>query len=273
MNYFISQGDETHLPDIGRSISTKRTTWWSVNPKVAKDDRVIVYLRAPMSAIVAMGTVLDDHTVSGAKHGWPGHQLSHVRFEKLFDPPVPIAAVQEALPDWGWPKMPRTEAHIPDQYVAPLLHLLHVKMQAADLPNEEAINARISSDAGFSDVETNRRVDHAAMEFVRHTFEKKGWKVEDCQEDFCGYDLRAHRGSAQLHLEVKGSPGTSAGFILTANELRCAETDESFRLCLVTHALHRDRKMEVLTAEQMKRAFALSPIAYIGRAKPSKTHK
>jgi hypothetical protein len=265
MNYYISYGDEKHLPEIGRSVSTKRTCWWAVNPKVAKGDRVIVYLRSPVSALVAMGTVLDDHPVSGAKHGWPGHQMAHVQFEKMFHPPVPIAAVQEALPDWGWPRAPRTQAHIPDEYVGQLLHLLHIRVKPADLPDEEAINARISADGGFSDVDTNRRVDHAAMAYAREAFEQKGWTIEDRQRDFCGYDLLARKANAQLHLEVKGAQGSADGFILTANELRCAETDDNFRLCVVTHALERDRSMQIYTAKQMRQAYSLSPIAYIGR--------
>ncbi|HTL30230.1 MAG TPA: DUF3883 domain-containing protein, partial [Tepidisphaeraceae bacterium] len=170
-------------------------------------------------------------------------------------------------PDWGWLRMPRTHVHIPDEFVGTLLHLLHVRFKATDLPDEQAIEARISASGGFSDRGTNRRVDHAAVEFVWQMFEKKGWKIEDRQHDFCGYDLLARKGNSELHLEVKGSPATAPGFILTANELHCAERDESFRLCLVTHALDEERAMKVFTVAQLRQEFMLSPIAYLGKPK------
>ena len=61
--------------------------------------------------------------------------------------------------------------------------------------------------SGFGSVGTNRRVEKAAIEFVRCQHEQDGWTVRSVEAEKVGYDLRCDREGVQVRVEVNGTPG------------------------------------------------------------------
>lgn len=82
----------------------------------------------------------------------------------------------------------------------------------------------------------SKEVEDAAVRVVTALLEADGWKVRSVEADLCGYDLRCERRGKWRHVEVKGSSGPPARFIMTRNELRRAEHDVRFELFLVGRA-------------------------------------
>lgn len=107
---------------------------------------------------------------------------------------------------------------------------------------EEAERAMVGG--GFGSAVENRRVEQAAVRFVRKHFEDGGWSVRDVSASCCGYDLECSRKRAVLHVEVKGTRGPERKFILTRNEAERWQRDRRFRLALVINALRKPTLVE-----------------------------
>lgn len=91
--------------------------------------------------------------------------------------------------------------------------------------------------AGFGDPVQNAIVEAAAMEAVIDYY--RGWSYEDVSSDKVGWDITfRHKPSGQVaHVEVKGVSGDRPSVLLTANEIRTAESDPNWHLAVVTRAV------------------------------------
>ncbi len=261
MTYFISHANEDDVDDITGRVGDGSSRLWTVNRKATTGDRILFYSRAPISGIIAIGTVTGSEQEDAATYNRHGVMMK-VRVDRLIEPPLSLARLKNRLPAWGWPRSPIAPARVPDEILPGLLDLLGTAVTAADRPPEQAPPV---TGGGFGDPETNRRVERAAVEYVRRHYALDGWKVVDRQADACGYDLQVVRRSKELHLEVKGTAGAEPAFILTANEMKCAETDEAFRLCVLTDALGTGPRLQCYTGREMQAAFSFDALSYIAR--------
>jgi hypothetical protein len=116
--------------------------------------------------------------------------------------------------------------------------------------------------AGFGNPETNRKVERAAVSAVTEWYESEGWTVESVEAEKCGYDLLCRKDSEENHVEVKGVQGELVSFIITAAEVKQAEKDSDFMLCVVTSALTDAPKLNLYDAESFVSDFELSPLSY-----------
>jgi hypothetical protein len=90
-----------------------------------------------------------------------------------------------------------------------------------------------------SDPEHNSRVERAAIDFARSSFEKRGYKVDSVEDENRGWDLEATRGKSKILIEVKGQSGPSIYFELTPNEYsKLKNFQRNFCVFLVCEALH-----------------------------------
>lgn len=121
------------------------------------------------------------------------------------------------------------------------------------------INAKSS---GFGSPETNRRVEKAAIETVRSSYETAGWTVTSVEAEKLGYDLRCRKSDSEEHVEVKGTQGTDVCFIITAGEVRNALMDRNHVTCVVTSALLPSPVITRIEHTEFKELLALQPIAY-----------
>jgi len=116
--------------------------------------------------------------------------------------------------------------------------------------------------AGFGNLETNRRVERAAIACVAKYYESHGWSVQSVEADRRGFDLLCVKGLLEEHVEVKGIQGEVVSFIITAGEVRQAQNDERFVLCVVTSAISDRPHLSRYEAEDFAQRFDLSPIAF-----------
>jgi len=116
----------------------------------------------------------------------------------------------------------------------------------------------------FPDNEHIKAVEKASVEFVRRSYERRGYEIIDrqLQKNF-GYDLEVKKKKRTLFLEVKGTAGTIEYGYMTIAERRVSTggAREQWRLCMVTNALGR-RKLRILNAKRFGEEFALEPIAF-----------
>lgn len=125
-------------------------------------------------------------------------------------------------------------------------------------------DAAVAGGAGFgADAEKNRKAEIVAVKFVRREFERRGWSIADVQKDNLGYDLACTRRGETQHVEVKGVSGADHKFILTSNEKRCLDSDESFVLAIVTNALLKNRKLATFTADEVRRSFTFNALSFM----------
>jgi hypothetical protein len=135
---------------------------------------------------------------------------------------------------------------------------------AAALAGEVPVSDR-GEGGRFGSVETNRRVEKAAIEFVRRHYENDGWSVHSVEAEKVGYDLCGGRGDEHVHLEVKGTQGDDVCFIITAAEVRNAMIDSRHLTCVVTAALTPAPKMFTYTRDEFSKKIQLEPIAFRAR--------
>lgn len=131
---------------------------------------------------------------------------------------------------------------------------------AAALSGEGPVSKRVGG--GFGSVETNRRVEKAAIEFVTRRYEEDGWTVRSVEAQKLGYDLRCDNGNEQAHVEVKGTQGDDVCFIITAAEVRNVMIDWKHITCVVTAALTSAPKLFVYTRDDFAKNIQLEPIAF-----------
>jgi hypothetical protein len=114
---------------------------------------------------------------------------------------------------------------------------------------------------GFGNPETNRKVEQAAVSFVKNYYEQNHWSVESVESEKCGYDLLCTKNSIQEHVEVKGIQGNLVSFIITNGEVRQSQSNENFVLCAVTSVLSNPT-LHRFSAIEFRKKFALEPISY-----------
>jgi len=131
---------------------------------------------------------------------------------------------------------------------------------AAALAGEGSVSKHGGS--GFGSVETNRRVETVAIEFVTRRYEEDGWTVRSVEAQKVGYDLRCDRGNEQAHIEVKGTQGSDVCFIITAAEVRNAMIDRGHVTCVVTAALTAAPKIFTYARDDFAKNIQLHPIAF-----------
>lgn len=123
---------------------------------------------------------------------------------------------------------------------------------------------------GFGTPEENKKVEEAAIAFVRTHLEKLGWKVLSVEhEKGRGFDLDCSRpGGGQLHVEVKGISGETCAFILTNREFNRAKEGGNFQIYAVTSALEARPGLTIISGPALERDFRLKAIQWMATPAP-----
>lgn len=146
------------------------------------------------------------------------------------------------------------------QLTAESVGLLEAKWSGSNLVSE--FEESVRKGAGFGNPETNRKVEKAAISFVTQWYEARGWKVKSVEVEKRGYDLLCTKGKSEEHVEVKGIQGREPTFIITADEVRQAQTNSNFIICIVTAALTEKPQMSRYNGANLMKKFNLAPLAY-----------
>lgn len=129
--------------------------------------------------------------------------------------------------------------------------------------DEEAAEAETVAGGGYEmDSALRRQIEQAAVVHVTAALTREGWSVESVEAEQCGYDLHCTRGDQERHVEVKGTQATQPAFIITAQELRCADEDDAFELWVVVSALAEEPQAHRYTGKELRRHFRLQAVQY-----------
>lgn len=127
------------------------------------------------------------------------------------------------------------------------------------LSSDDKIIVNISSPS-LPDTETRKKVEMAAINFVRTHYSDAGYCVTDRQQENCGYDLLVENERETLKIEVKGTSSIDKHFFLSRNE-RSKSADPLWRLAIVTNALSNP-DLEVLNTKQMESMFNFDALCW-----------
>lgn len=140
------------------------------------------------------------------------------------------------------------------------------RMELANMAEELVGNPPVGTDKpppniAFPDVEHRKKVELAAIDAARAFFSKTH-RVTDRQKDNCGYDLlaRNRKNGDELHVEVKGTSGSTMHFYLTRGEYRYMRSPQ-WRLLMVTDALTKPQ-LTLLTHKEVEKKFDLEAFAW-----------
>ena len=135
---------------------------------------------------------------------------------------------------------------------------------------EAELRRRLGS--GFGSAEQNKKVELAAIKAAEKHYKGDGWNVKSVEAEKIGFDLRCRKGKLERHVEVKGTAGVGAGFILTRGEYQKAESDEKYELCLVESALSNPKR-RIFTGGELFAAFEFVELAYKAAPMAGKGHE
>jgi Domain of unknown function (DUF3883) len=173
----------------------------------------------------------------------------------------PVLAGARALRP-GWPQT--LYATTPEEARA-LLTACNAKFRLPEAVPGAARSTKNVRGGGFASSKQTKAVEVAAVKAVRAAYERDGWTVTSIEDQKIGYDLIVRKAGREEHLEVKGTRAIEPSFIITAGEVRCLRTDPAARLCVVTGALSPAPTLHSWKAEEVERAFVLSPMSFWAR--------
>lgn len=253
---------------LEKASRRKSEVTWTLPMKARKGDLVLFHLAG--TGLMAKGRVSTPPRTNGkGRRAFGNKRFGDIGAIAVFERPVPIDLLREALPDFGWPRYPMSLTTVP-QEICPRLLALVDSGHSAEI--QEVGPARGGGTAkpggqGFGSPEENRAIEEAAVAFVVRKYESSGWRVTSRESERVGYDLECTRRRDVLHLEVKGLSGEEWSFMATAGELRKAEEDPDFRLAAVRRANTSDPEMRQWTGSELRSSFDREPVAYRLRLK------
>jgi Protein NO VEIN, C-terminal len=122
--------------------------------------------------------------------------------------------------DYGLRELRATQAYLV-KFPTQMLTLLSLDVVPEASAAKKAVEPSRSSRRGsgyLSDVELKRAIERHAVSIARNLCEHEGYDCDDVGATH-SYDLRLRRGSAEIHVEVKGSTGIAETVELTSNEV------------------------------------------------------
>jgi hypothetical protein len=214
---------------LRKMAHTGSSAFWSAPKLTAAGDTVLLYVDAPISAIIAIGNALT--AARPTRDKWYEAKIGGLR---LLETPIPLPELRAMFPDWAWLQKATMFAYVNPERARALL-------ERTKLKNRKPIGAQpVLLGGGFGDAKMNALVERAAVLKATRHLEQQGFEITSRERDSVGYDLDARKGSIEWHIEVKGVSGEKVQFPITRNEVVRAEIDSAFRLIVVTEARTRE---------------------------------
>jgi hypothetical protein len=123
---FITVTSVGYLDSLQEDASSGESNWTlGRNGNARKGDRLLLYCKAPITGFVAEARIASTPEVLiDPEHEFNGSYCVDITDINVFANHVARGAVLAALPEWGWPRQPRTVVEVPDVYVDKLMTLL-----------------------------------------------------------------------------------------------------------------------------------------------------
>ncbi len=234
--------------DLKRELREGRDDWWRVTrlwKEMRKGDRVIFWQAGKQSGIYGVGELTTNPYPAESKF------RVDVKCKREFHPPILKNKLLKH-------RVLKGLSILQQPYRGTNFRATVEQWNAVEQPEEIAVQV---SGGGFADPKTRKKVEAAAIAFVTHELNRRGFQVHDHQRDNQGYDLLADSPSSRLLVEVKGTDSLEPRFFLTRNERRCGSEKDEWRLFVVCKARSAPLLHEY-TADEMHRRFTLDPLAW-----------
>jgi hypothetical protein len=128
-------------------------------------------------------------------------------------------------------------------------------------PSASSGGCQRSSDACRPGPVENRKIEQTAIAFAKRRLSSGKWRFISKESDKVGFDLLATRRGVERHIEVKGVKGTKPDFIITAAEVRSAQTDRRWEAWVVTSALSTSPRCTEIPGADLVQLYDLKTIA------------
>ena len=262
LHIFIGGVDNEDYSALVESSGTADTFSWSSLKDAKPGDRVLIYIVAPHSRLIAKAEV-----ISFPVKGKPGDFAYRANIGKvrLLKNQVTLDQLRKSFPNWTWLIQPRSKATVPEEYQAKLWKMVH------ESPTVGVSTAKGRNGAGFGNAETNRIVEKAAIRKVTQALMDQGYIVVSREKENLGYDLDASNANSLLHVEVKGISGDELQFPITANELNQSKKDPNFHLFVVTKARTKNAVIHRFSGAALRKKFRFKPVSFIANSIRPKT--
>lgn len=124
MNTFLVLGSDDDYGLLLKDFVLEAKTGWTLHKDAKIGDRILFYITAPTSAIVAMGKVSSEPEYQpNPNEAWYKHWLGEVS-ELELTLPTPMRELRRLFSEWRQLFYLRQNARVPADIVAPLLELL-----------------------------------------------------------------------------------------------------------------------------------------------------
>lgn len=110
-------GTNPEFYDVLREDAAGSETTWTISRHARRNDRVLLYVCAPVMAIVARAIMAEDAAlVDDPASEWHGHHMADMHSLTLLAEPVTRRELLAAFPAWGYWKQPRNSVRVPEAY-------------------------------------------------------------------------------------------------------------------------------------------------------------
>jgi hypothetical protein len=97
--------------------SVEGETCWTINKNAKSGDEVVLYVCAPVSAIVAIATVVDEPIKDEDLNSmWFGSYFADMEDLRMLKEPIERTFLLSRFPDWRYWTQPRNSVAVPSQY-------------------------------------------------------------------------------------------------------------------------------------------------------------
>lgn len=111
--------------EVLRDDAGEGETNWSVNRHTRRGDRILLYVCAPVSAVVATGYASEDaYLEDDPQSEWFGKYFVDMHGLTMLDKPVTRAELIARFPEWGYWKQPRNCVRVPALYEAAVREMI-----------------------------------------------------------------------------------------------------------------------------------------------------
>lgn len=135
MDLFIVQGSSDHLESLNEEALNYEPDFemcWTCPATVKKGDKMLIYLLAPISAIVGEATFTSDaFQMNDTESEWFGKKMATYDFVKIYQEPISLHELRTLFPEWHWTQRPQGAVKIPEKaelnLVKPFQELIYLR--------------------------------------------------------------------------------------------------------------------------------------------------
>ena len=106
-----------HLCDLAMLAAWNGRDWWTIDKQAHPGDRVVFYIRRPLSCLVAIGTMISPPRLQDDPfEEWYGRYIADIADVQLLSRPIPVQEIRQRFPNWAYWHQPRAHICVPPQF-------------------------------------------------------------------------------------------------------------------------------------------------------------